>query len=102
MRTNNPTQDYLTFIRHAIWIRLIKQGFSLRHFISKDGSSIFTVCYADDNNLKITAEKEKLPKALNLEFTDIISLEPVDKTLRPLRLNTRLRTKIVEYEDKNN
>jgi hypothetical protein len=37
-----------------------------------------------------------MPKALNLEFTDVISLEPVDKTLRPLRLNTRLRTKIKE------
>ncbi|KAL4457094.1 hypothetical protein ABPG74_014732 [Tetrahymena malaccensis] len=91
-RTGNLTQDYLTLIRHTTWIRLIKYGFKLRHFLSQDGKSIFTVCYATDESLKITAEKEKISKELYLEFTDLLSLEPVDATLRPLRLNTRLRS----------
>lgn len=34
IRTDSPTQDYLTLIRHATWIRLAKQGFRLRHFLS--------------------------------------------------------------------
>ena len=42
--------------------------------------------YGDDDNLKITAENEKFPKALNLEFFDIFSFEPVDSSYRPLRL----------------
>jgi len=46
--------------------------------MSQDGKSIFTVCYASDDNLKITAEKEKLSKALNLEFSDLLSIEPVN------------------------
>ncbi|KAL4508263.1 hypothetical protein ABPG72_003567 [Tetrahymena utriculariae] len=91
-RTENLTQDYLTLVRHTTWIRLIKYGFKLRHFLSQDGKSIFTVCYATDESLKITAEKEQISKELYLEFTDLLSLEPVDATLRPLRLNTRLRS----------
>ncbi|EAR99585.2 calcium-activated chloride channel protein (macronuclear) [Tetrahymena thermophila SB210] len=91
-RSENLTQDYLTLIRHTTWIRLIKYGFKLRHFLSQDAKSIFTVCYATDENLKITAEKEQITKELYLEFTDLLSLEPVDATLRPLRLNTRLRS----------
>lgn len=76
-RTSNLTKDYLTLVRHATWIRLVKHGFRLRHFLSDDGLSIYTVCYSSDENLKITAEKEKLSKALNLEFSDLLSLEPV-------------------------
>lgn len=38
-------------------IKLVKAGFRLRHFISNNGESIFTVLYAADENLSLTAEK---------------------------------------------
>lgn len=69
----------------------------MRHFLSQNGQFIFTIVYTSDENLRIAAEREQLSKALKLEFTDILSLEPVDQTLRPLRLNTELWLK--EDED---
>ena len=72
-------------MRHLTWIRLIKAGFKLRNFIDITGNHFFTVIYADDNNLKITAEKVFLKKALSHEFTDLFSFEPVDSLYRPLR-----------------
>jgi hypothetical protein len=73
-----------------VWLRLTRAGFILRHFISSNGMLIYTVLYFDEENLKNIAEKDRLPKCLNFEFSDLLSLEPVDDTLRPLRLNTRL------------
>ncbi len=90
VRSDLPLRDFLTLIRHIVWLRLSKLGFRLRNFMSKEGEFIFTVLYSDDENLKNTAEQDKMRKALNLELSDILSLEPVDVTLRPLRLNTRL------------
>ena len=46
--------------------------------------------YIEDENLKITASEDKISKSLNFELSDILSIEPVDKTLRPIRLNQRL------------
>jgi hypothetical protein len=31
-----------------------------------------------------------MPKLLNIEFTDLLSLEPSDRSFRPLRLNNRI------------
>ena len=50
----------------------------MRHFLSNDGQYIYTVLYQDDENLKVTAQKDRLKKSLKLEFSDILSLEPVD------------------------
>ena len=44
----------------------------------------------DEDNLKVVAEQKKLSKRLNFWFSDLFSLEPVDKRIRPLRLNNRL------------
>lgn len=64
----------------------------MRHFLSQDGKFIFTVIYSNDENLKIAAYKNQMMKSLSLEFSDLLSLEPVDKNLRPLRLNSSLWT----------
>ena len=70
-----------------VWIQLINQGFQLRHFLSSDGSSIFTVVYVSEENLGAAAQHIQLIKSVNLEFFDILSLEPVDDNLRPIRYN---------------
>ena len=46
-----------------------------------------TVVYIEDENLKITASEDKISKSLNFELSDLLSIEPVDNTLRPMRLN---------------
>ena len=46
--------------------------------------------YIEDENLKITASEDKISKCLYFELPDILSIEPVDNTLRPMRLNQRL------------
>jgi len=60
----------------------------LRSFISDDGKYIFTVLFYDDYNLRITAAADNMKKAIKLEFLDILSMEPIDSSYRPLRLNS--------------
>lgn len=86
-------------MRHTIWLKLLKSGFKLRHFISKSGKYINTVLTLHDHNLAITAEKDKLKKAINFEFADIFSLEPLDQNFRPLRSNQKIWKKIILSED---
>ena len=71
----------------------------MRNFLSKDGKHILTVLYAEESNLKICAENEKFPKALNLEFSDILSLEPVDSSLRPYRIHNFIWMNDWDYEE---
>lgn len=46
----------------------------------------------------MVAETIKMSKFLNIEFTDLLSLEPVDSNFRPLRLNNRLWRPLHEYK----
>ena len=71
-------------------IKLTRAGFKLRSFMSHDGENIYTVIYAADENLSITAEKDKMNKRLNFEFSDLLSMEPVDSSLRPLRIHSSI------------
>ena len=48
--------------------------------------------------LEIAAENFNLNKKLSFSLTDLLSLEPVDKQFRPLRLNGRLW----KHEEYNN
>ncbi|CAD8137840.1 unnamed protein product [Paramecium pentaurelia] len=90
LRTSSPTQDVSTLIRNALIIKLNKVGFNLQSFISGDGQKIFIMLNMQDSNLKIVADQGHVLKQLNFWFTDLFSLEPVDKSFRPLRINNRL------------
>ena len=61
-------------------------------FLSRDGSKIFIVLYSPKPNLELAAEKDKLTKRLELSTTDLLSLEPVDAKLRPLRFKKKQLT----------
>ncbi|CAK70293.1 unnamed protein product (macronuclear) [Paramecium tetraurelia] len=89
-RTKNETSDILTLIRNAIIIQFSRKGFNVKSFISKDGYTIYLCLYMSEKMLEIAAENFQLPKRLSFCFTDLLSLEPVDKQFRPLRLNGRL------------
>ncbi|CAD8175924.1 unnamed protein product [Paramecium octaurelia] len=89
-KTPKEALDTSTMLRNAILIQLSRKGFQTRQVISNDGRWIFLLIKMDEENLKVVAEQKKLSKRLNFWFSDLFSLEPVDKRLRPLRLNNRL------------
>lgn len=70
----------------------------VRNFLSSDGLYIFSILYSSERNIKVQAEQIKMQKMLNIEFTDLLSMEPVDSSYRPLRLSNRL-WKPLEYEN---
>jgi hypothetical protein len=80
----------MTLVRHAVLIHLARNGFRMRQLMSRKGDKILVVLYAHEANLQSVAESEGFMKKLNFELTDLLSLEPVDVNLRPLRLNPRL------------
>ncbi|CAD8047095.1 unnamed protein product [Paramecium sonneborni] len=90
LRTNCLTQDVSTLIRNALIIKLNKVGFNIQSFISSEGDKIFVMLNMQDSNLKIVADQSHVLKPLNFWFIDLFSLEPVDKSFRPLRINNRL------------
>lgn len=91
-QSKNITQDFSTLMRNTILAKLSCQaGFKSRSFVSSSGEYIFTVLYSRDFNLKITAEKDSFNKQVSLALSDLLSLEPVDRKRRPLRLNTWLK-----------
>jgi hypothetical protein len=55
--------------------------------MSKSGEFIFMVIYADDSNLRVTAENDQMIKRMSFSLTDLLSLEPVDRRMRPLRVH---------------
>ncbi|CAD8208434.1 unnamed protein product [Paramecium octaurelia] len=89
-RTHHKVKDFHTLIRNLILLRLSQKGFKMRTFVSSDNKSIFAVLYCAEANISLVAQQIKMRKFLNLEFTDLLSLEPIDQNYRPLRLNNRL------------
>ncbi|CAD8046948.1 unnamed protein product [Paramecium primaurelia] len=90
IRSGSPTQDVSTLIRNALIIKLNKVGFNIQSFLSGEGNEIFVMLNMQDCNLKIVADQGHVLKQLNFWFTDLFSLEPVDKSFRPLRINNRI------------
>lgn len=92
-RTGNAkAKDFLTVIRQAMGLRLTREtGIRTRSFLSQDGKTIFMVLYANFNNLLALAEDKEIHTEIDIGFCDLMSLEPVDSRLRPLRLNTDLK-----------
>ncbi|CAK66063.1 unnamed protein product (macronuclear) [Paramecium tetraurelia] len=89
-KTMNETSDLLTLVRNILIVQFSRKGFMVRSIISEDGSKIYLLLYMPEQMLEIAAENCQLSKKLCFCFSDLFSLEPVDKQLRPLRLNGRL------------
>ncbi|CAD8176504.1 unnamed protein product [Paramecium pentaurelia] len=89
-RTKRDTKDFSTLIRNLICLILCRQGYYTQQFLSKNGKYIFCSLFATEESLKIQAESQGLFKLLNIQFIDLFSFEPLDKSYRPLRLNNRL------------
>jgi len=83
-----PVGDFCTLIRNLIVLKLTKLGgFKVRQFLSRNGKYIYIVLHASQENLKIQATLDEIDKEISLSQIDLFSLEPIDKKLRPLRIN---------------
>ncbi|CAK82632.1 unnamed protein product (macronuclear) [Paramecium tetraurelia] len=89
-RTQKVTSDILTLIRNILIVQFTRRGFQVQQKISQDGEKIFLLLYMSEKMLETAAENCQLPKKISYCFTDLLSLEPVDRQYRPLRLNGRL------------
>ncbi|CAD8075699.1 unnamed protein product [Paramecium primaurelia] len=89
-RTNKETQDILTLIRNILIIQFTRRGFQIKQQLSEDGKNIFLLLYMSEKMLETAAENCQLPKKISYCFYDLLSLEPVDRQYRPLRLSGRL------------
>ncbi|CAD8122840.1 unnamed protein product [Paramecium sonneborni] len=89
-RTINETADLITFVRNILIIQLSRKGFIIKSNLSQDGSKIYLQLYMSEQMLEIAAQNFQIYKKLSFSFSDLFSLEPVDKQYRPLRLNGRL------------
>lgn len=90
VRTNNTVKDYMTLLRQLVYVILGFSGFVVREFVIQGGEVIVAVCYAHNLNLCRSAELKGMTKALAIGVVDLMSLEPVDRRFRPLRVNHAL------------
>lgn len=82
-----PPQDVLTLIRNVLLVKLgIHLGLHTRQVISSNGKYIYILIYADESVLLKEAEAVEFNLQLEIGVTDLSSLEPCDKSFRPLRV----------------
>ena len=89
VRSNESTKDLCTLIRNTIMVKLGKEyGFHMRSFLSDDGEKIYLVLHGELSNLYLMAERAGMDKEIEFAIADIMSLEPIDSSMRPLRLHS--------------
>ena len=84
---HGPKPRDLTTLVLNIFLRKLNVGLSLEtsQMLSLDGQSIYVVVKADLADLKKIAEESEYTMQMAIGLTDLTSLEPWDKYLRPLR-----------------
>lgn len=81
------TNDFLSLIRNVLMFKLVGGlGLKVKQIISKSGEFIYLVITADEADLEIEAERTRYSKEMEIALTDIQSLFPCDKNLRPMHL----------------
>lgn len=81
------TQDFLSLIRNVLMFKLVGGlGLKVKQVISNTGEFLYLIIFADEADLEIEAERTRYSKEMEIALTDIQSLFPCDKSLRPLQL----------------
>lgn len=86
-------KDFLTLIRKVTCVVLANQGLVLREIFVNDGREIAIIVSCPELNLQKVAPSIGLTKVVEFGVADLMSLEPVDGSYRPLRLNAALYDK---------
>ena len=84
---DSKTLDFLTLLRKTVTAVLANQGFVMREIFVNDGKNIALVLNMPEINLKKIAREMGLSKPVDFGFADLMSMEPVDSSNRPLRTN---------------
>lgn len=77
-------------MRRAMLMKYMRIGLFAREFYSTDMKRIFVVVKAQDAVIARRAETLGIMKELEIGYADLISLEPVDKAFRPLKMKKSL------------
>lgn len=98
---NARTNDFLTLIRNFIITKLaLISKIHTRLFLSSTGKDVLLVLNCDQNVLEQYANMVGMTKEMELGACDLLSLEPVDGLMRPLRLKNFLKLDDQEEEKK--
>ncbi|CAG9311621.1 unnamed protein product [Blepharisma stoltei] len=82
-----PARDVLTLFRNVLLVKLGSHlGLHLKQVISSNFKYIYILVCADDNDLEQEAESTEYNLQLEVGVSDLSSMEPCDKSFRPLRL----------------
>ena len=97
---NSAAKDFLTLVRNVILTKLtMNSKIHTRLFVSSSGKDILMVLKCDQNVLKKHADLIGLSKQMELGACDLLSLEPIDSLLRPLRLKNFVKMDEIEYKE---
>lgn len=85
--TGDQAKDFATLIRNVVMVKLtLHCGINARQMLNKSGKKIYIVLFAEEAELQTEAERGDYNMQLELGITDLPSMEPCDKKLRPYRL----------------
>lgn len=80
----------MNMLRRSVCAALSNQGFIMRQILVEDGHKIAVIITMPEQNVKKEAERIKMNKEVEFGIADLLSLEPLDRKGRPLRLNAYL------------
>jgi Calcium-activated chloride channel len=85
--TGAKSGDFTTLVRNAIYYKIVGSLYlTAKQIISNTGEYIYIVMAADETDLSIEASRIRYSKELEIALTDLQSLYPCDKSLRPMHL----------------
>lgn len=94
-------QDVHTLIRNIFIHKCVSVfGFKLFQVLSKTGEFIFILLFANDVSLKKEADRIRFNLELEVGAIDLLSMEPIDENLRPLRFITKSKPERVSDREK--
>ncbi len=94
-------KDVSTLLRNILIHKLISVfNFKVLQILSKSGENIYILIYADDNCLKKEADRVCFNLEIEIGAIDLLSLEPIDSNLRPLRFLSRHKKDHIKQKEK--
>ena len=97
---NSPAKDFLTLVRNIILVKLTMLAkMHTRLFLCSTGKDVLMVLKCDEDVLKKHADSIGTSKQMELGACDLMSLEPVDRRFRPLRIKNFMKMDDLEYNE---
>ncbi len=83
---STKAEDVLTLLRNITINKLVNViGFKVRQVLSLDYKNIYALLYTSDSTIKKEAERTNFHLQVEIGSLDLLSLEPINDNLIPLR-----------------